>query len=152
GHNTIGFNLQTSFLSGYGGLVAPPFDRFYAGGENDLRGFDIRTVSPLAFLSNKSVIALSNPDGTIVPKDPANPRLGAYTIPIPIQQIVAPGGDLSLIGNLEYRIYIVGPVALAPFMDVGTNTIVRASQLRINSGQLNDINSTIFGCPALDAG
>jgi outer membrane protein insertion porin family len=152
GHNTVGFNIQTSFLSGYGGLVAPPFDRFYAGGENDLRGFDIRTVSPLAFLSNKSIIALSNPDGSIVPRDPANPRRGAYIVPIPIQQIVAPGGDLSMIGNLEYRIYIVGPVALAPFMDIGTNSIVRSSQLRINTGQLSDINSTIFGCPALDAG
>src|SRR5437660_3193882 len=47
--NTIGYNIQASFLSGYGGLVAPPFDRFYMGGENDIRVFDIRTVSPLAF-------------------------------------------------------------------------------------------------------
>src|SRR5206468_2637966 len=30
GRNAIGYNLQASFLSGYGGLVAPPFDRFYA--------------------------------------------------------------------------------------------------------------------------
>jgi len=152
GRNAIGYNLQASFLSGYGGLVAPPFDRFYAGGENDLRGFDIRTVTPLAFLPDSAAIALTNPDGTVVPKDPTNPRRGPYTIPIPIQQIVAPGGDLSLIGNLEYRITIVGPVALAPFVDLGTNSIVRNSQLRINSGQLQTINSTVYGCPKLDAG
>jgi outer membrane protein insertion porin family len=54
------------------------------------------------------------------------------------------------VGNLEYRITIVGPVALAPFMDIGINSIVRKSQLRINSGQLQDINNTLFGCPRAD--
>ena len=53
--NAIGINFQGSFLTGYGGLVAPPFQRFYMGGENDLRGFDIRSVSPIAFLPNKAV-------------------------------------------------------------------------------------------------
>ncbi len=148
--NAIGFNIQGSFLTGYGGLVAPPFERFYMGGENDLRGFDIRSVSPVAFLPDKFDFPLTNPDGTRVPKDPSNPRRGAYTVPIPIERIVFPGGDASLVGNLEYRITIAGPVALAPFVDAGLNPIVRKSQLRINSGQLNDINNTKFGCPALD--
>jgi outer membrane protein insertion porin family len=150
--NAIGFNFQGSFLTGYGGVVAPPFERFYLGGENDLRGFDIRSVSPIAFLPNKAVINLTNPDGTTVPKDPSNPRAGAYTIPLPVQQIVFPGGDLSLVTNLEYRITIYGPLALAPFMDLGVDPILRPSQLRINSGQLNDINTTPWGCPALDVG
>src|SRR5581483_6259515 len=141
--NAIGINFQGSFLTGYGGLVAPPFSRFYQGGENDLRGFDIRSVSPVAFLPNKAVINLTNPDGTIVPKDPRNPRSGAYTIPLPIQQIVFPGGDLSLVSNIEYRVTIVGPVAIAPFMDFGVDPILRPSQLRINSGQLTDINTTV---------
>ncbi len=104
GRNTIGFNVQGSFLAGYGGVVAPPFERFYLGGENDIRGFDIRSVSPVAFLPDKS----SN------------------------------------------RFTIAGPVALAPFVDVGMNPIIRNSQLRINPGQLADINTTVFGCPALD--
>jgi outer membrane protein insertion porin family len=148
--NTIGFNLQASFLSGYGGLVAPPFERFYMGGDNDLRGFDIRSISPVAFLPDKSAISLRNPDGSIVPKDPSNPLRGAYTIPLPLQRIVFPGGDMSVVTNLEYRITIAGPVALAPFMDLGINPILRNSQLRINPGQLSDINNTAFGCPALD--
>ncbi|HZE27747.1 MAG TPA: outer membrane protein assembly factor BamA [Terriglobales bacterium] len=148
--NAIGVNFQGSFLTGYGGLVAPPFQRFYMGGENDLRGFDIRSVSPIAFLANRAVINLTNPDGTTVLKDPTNPRLGAYTIPLPIQSIVQPGGDLNLFGNVEYRISIVGPVTLAPFMDMGIDPILRQSQLRINPGQLADINNTLFGCPALD--
>ncbi|PYX41691.1 MAG: hypothetical protein DMG81_03140 [Acidobacteria bacterium] len=148
--NAIGVNFQGSFLSGYGGLVAPPFQRFYMGGENDLRGFDIRSVSPIAFLPNKAVINLSNPDGSIVLKDPSNPRAGAYTIPLPIQSIVQPGGDLSVFGNVEYRISIVGPVTIAPFMDMGIDPILRTTQLRINPGQLSDINNTPFGCPQLD--
>jgi outer membrane protein insertion porin family len=149
-HNTIGINFQGSFMTGYGGLVAPPFQRFYLGGETDLRGFDIRSVSPIAFLANKALVTLVNPDGSAVPKDPRNPRAGSYTIPIPIQQIVFPGGDLSLVTNAEYRITIVGPVALAPFVDLGVVPILRQSQLRVASGQLTDINNTIFGCPQLD--
>ena len=150
GRNTIGFNVQGSFLAGYGGVVAPPFERFYLGGENDIRGFDIRSVSPVAFLPDKSAITLQNPDGTVVPKDPSNPLRGAYTVPVPVERIVFPGGDASLVTNMEYRFTIAGPVALAPFVDVGMNPIIRGSQLRINPGQLADINNTIFGCPALD--
>ena len=86
----------------------------------------------------------------LVPKDPTNPLRGSYTIPVPVEQIVFPGGDASLVTNLEYRITIAGPVALAPFVDVGMNPIVRGSQLRINPGQLANINTTVFGCPALD--
>jgi outer membrane protein insertion porin family len=152
GRNTIGFNFQGSFLTGYGGVVAPPFERFYLGGENDIRGFDVRSVSPVAFLPDKGVITLTNPDGTIVPKDPTNPLRGAYTIPVPVERIVFPGGDASLVTNLEYRVTIAGPVALAPFMDLGLDPIIRNSQLRINPGQLADINNTVFGCPALDIG
>ncbi|HVO60259.1 MAG TPA: outer membrane protein assembly factor BamA [Terriglobales bacterium] len=152
GHNTFGYRVQASFLSGFGGLVAPPFDRFYTGGENDLRGFDIRSVSPYAYLPTNVSINLTNPDGTVVPRDPTNPRRGAYTVTIPFQQIVEPGGDFSIVGNAEYRFTIVGPVAVAPFVDIGTNSILRNSQLRINSGQLQDINSVFFGCPSLDPG
>jgi len=148
--NAIGINFQTSFLTGYGGLVAPPFQRFYMGGENDLRGFDIRSISPIAFLPNKTVINLTNPDGSVVLKNPNNPRQGPYQIPIPFASIVQPGGDFSTFGNVEYRISIVGPVTLAPFMDLGVDPILRPSQLRINSGQLSDINNSLFGCPALD--
>src|SRR5260370_29171200 len=119
GRNTVAFNVQGSFISGFGGLVAPPFQRFYMGGENDLRGFDTRTVSPVAFLPSAGSITLTNPDGTPVLKDPANPRLGTPTIPIPADQILFPGAELSLVTNLEYRITIAGPVAAAPFLHTG---------------------------------
>jgi len=152
GRNAIGFSLNGSFISGFGGLVAPPFQRFYMGGENDIRGFDIRSVSPVAFLPSSNVITLTNPDNTPVLKDPSNPRLGNWTIPIPVDQIVFPGGDLSAWGNLEYRITIAGPVALAPFIDAGIDPIVRKSQLQIAQVQYDQVISTPFGCPQLDAG
>jgi len=152
GRNTVGFNFQGSFLTGYGGLVPPPFQRFYDGGETDLRGFDIRSVSPVAFLPSTTSIALRNPDGSYVPKNPANPLQGNYTIPVPLDQVVFPGGDLSLTGNLEYRITIAGPVALAPFVDTGIEPILRTSQLKISSSELDLLDSTVFGCPTQDLG
>jgi outer membrane protein insertion porin family len=150
--NTVGFNITGSFLTGYGGLVPPPFQRFYDGGENDLRGFDIRSISPVSFLPTTTTTPLRNPDGSIVPKNPANPLQGSYTIPIPVNQIVFPGGDLSVTGNVEYRITIAGPVALAPFVDMGVEPILRDSQLKISTQQLDMLNSSIFGCPMLDIG
>jgi outer membrane protein insertion porin family len=148
--NTVGIHFQGSFLSGFGGLVAPPFQRSYMGGENDLRGFDIRSVSPVAFLPTVSAVALRNPDGSFVLKDPSNPAKGNYTIPVPVDQITFPGGDLSLVSNVEYRITIAGPVAIAPFFDFGFDPVVRRSQLRINNGQFTSINNTPYGCPELD--
>jgi outer membrane protein insertion porin family len=147
--NALGFNVQGSFITGYGGLVAPPFQRTYMGGENDLRGFDIRSISPVAFLPNVGSIALTNQDGTPVLKDPQNPRAGPVTVPIPIDQIVFPGGDLSIVTNFEYRITIVGPVALAPFVDTGIDPILRPSQLQIAQVQYESVVGTQFGCPLL---
>ena len=150
--NAFGYNVQASYISGWGGLVAPPFQRFYMGGEYDLRGFDIRSVSPVAFLPNSNAITLTNPDGTPVLKNPLNPRQGNWTIPIPVDQIVFPGGDLSVFTNLEYRITIAGPVAIVPFVDGGVDPIVRRSQLQIAQQQYDQVVSTYFGCPQLDAG
>jgi len=150
--SAFGFNVQGSYISGFGGLVAPPFQRFYMGGDYDLRGFDIRSISPVAFLPNSNVITLTNPDGTPVLKNPSNPRQGNWTIPIPVDQIVFPGGDLSVFTNLEYRFYIVSQVAIVPFVDGGIDPIVRRSQLEIASQQYQQVISTYFGCPKLDAG
>jgi outer membrane protein insertion porin family len=50
---------------------------------------------------------------------------------------------------VEYRIRVVGPVTLAPFMDFGMNFALRESQLKINSTSLAQLNGTAFGCPTL---
>jgi outer membrane protein insertion porin family len=159
--NAIGYKVASSFITGYNGVVAPPFERAYLGGENDLRGFDIRTISPIAFLPSTQTVSLRNQDGSFVPKNPrvpvgsdstgrCVPVANCWNIPVPFEQLVTPGGDLSVVGNLEYRIAVAGPVTLAPFMDVGVNPIVRPSQLKINQGQFDDLRSALFGCPNLD--
>jgi len=160
--NAIGYNLQGSFITGYSGIVAPPFERAYLGGENDIRGFDIRTISPIAYLPSAQSVPLRNGDGTFVPKNPAGPPVGpdgngscapvknCWFIPVPYNQLVTPGGDLSLNGNFEYRITIAGPVAIAPFVDMGVDPIIRTSQLQTNLTQYNTLVNTLFGCPALD--
>jgi outer membrane protein insertion porin family len=153
GHQTLGFRVQTSFLSGYGGIPAPPFQRFYMGGENDVRGFDIHTITPYAFLTTTVSVPLLNPDGRPV-TDPNNSRRlnpacnpsNAICFPVPIQQLVFPGGDTMVIGNLEYRIPIAGPVTLALFNDIGIDGVARTSQLRLSSSQLQTLNTTQFGC------
>ncbi len=158
--NAVGYNLQASFITGYGGIVAPPFERAYLGGENDLRGFDIRMVSPLAYLPGVQNVPLRNPDGSLVPANPNFPAQtntsggcvsNCFNIPVPYQQIVTPGGDLSLHGNFEYRITIAGPVAIAPFVDVGTDPILRTSQLQISQAEFSTLQNTYFGCPTLNA-
>jgi outer membrane protein insertion porin family len=158
--NALGYNVQASFITGFGGIVAPPFERAYLGGENDLRGFDIRTVSPIAYLPSAQSVPLRNPDGTLVPANPRFPVLqgsngtcvsNCFNIPVPYNQLVTPGGDLSLHGNLEYRITIAGPVAIAPFVDVGTDPILRTSQLQTNPVQYSTLINTEFGCPILNA-
>jgi outer membrane protein insertion porin family len=150
GRNTFGYRIQGSFLTGYAGKVAPPFQRFYVGGDTDLRGFDIRAVSPVSFLANLVSFPLMNPDGSTVPVDPNNPRRGNVTIPVPVYTLIYPGGDTSIITNAEYRIPIAGPVTLAGFVDTGWDFALRQSQLRLSSTNINDLNNAQFGCQFID--
>jgi outer membrane protein insertion porin family len=147
--NTLGIRLQGSFINGFGGSEAPPYQRFYMGGESDLRGFDVRTVSPYVFVSTVQNFQLTNPDGSPVPVDPTNPRRGNVTVPLPVNNITLPGGDTQFIANVEYRIHVIGPITLAPFADFGMDMVTRPSQLKVSSDSLTQLNSTVFGCPAI---
>ncbi len=149
GRNTFGFRVLGSWISGYGGQVAPPFDRYYMGGDTDIRGFDIRAVSPVAFFPTVVTVVLRNPDGTAVPLNPSNPRQGNWTITIPVDQIIFPGGDTNLVNNLEYRVPIAGPVTIAAFVDTGMDFISQESQLRVAGPQVTTLQTTVFGCPTL---
>jgi outer membrane protein insertion porin family len=143
----LGIHIQGAFISGWQGRVAPPYQRSYLGGDNDLRGFDIRTVSPYVFVNTVQNLTLTNPDGTPVPVDPTNPRKGTVQIPLPVTSITFPGGDTSVVGNFEYRIKVIGPVDIVPFADIGMNAALRSSQLRIAPDSLTQLNNTVFGCP-----
>ena len=152
GHNVLGYRLQFAHITGFGGEVAPPSNRIYTGGEQDVRGFDVRSSSPYTFIPNKVMFNLTNPDGTIVPRDPTNPALGAVQIPLPIYRLVSIGGDTSITSNVEYRIPIVNQVTFAFFTDFGMTFDLQPGQLRQNAAGLSTIDSPLYGCPILTNG
>jgi outer membrane protein insertion porin family len=148
GNQTFGIRVQGSFITGFSGKTAPPYERFFMGGDTDLRGFDVRSVSPAAFIPDKTSVVLTNPDGTAVLLNPNNPRQGPYTVTVPVNRLVYPGGDTSIVANLEYRIPIAGPLVFAFFVDTGMDMAVLQSGLRLSNALVNDLNNQPFGCPA----
>ena len=44
--------------------MPPPFRRSYMGGENDIRGFDIWTISPMIWIPDTANVPIVNADGT----------------------------------------------------------------------------------------
>jgi outer membrane protein insertion porin family len=151
GNQTLGIRLQGSFIRGLGGKTAPPFERFFQGGDTDLRGFDVRSVSPVAFIASQTTVPLMNPDGSTVPLNPNNLRQGPYTITVPTTVPVYPGGDTSIVANVEYRIPIAGPLAFALFADAGMDMAVLQSQLRLSDTLVSELNDQPFGCPSQNA-
>jgi outer membrane protein insertion porin family len=149
GHNVLGYRVQVAHISGFGGEVAPPIHRFYSGGEQDLRGFDTRSVSPYTFIPNKINFTLTNPDGTSVPLDPTNPALGNVQVPLPIYRLVSIGGDTQIVSNLEYRIPIVSQVTFAFFTDFGMTFDALPGQLRQSAAGQAIIDGAQYGCPKI---
>ncbi len=148
GRNVLALRTQMSYIQGFSGDVAPPFSRFYSGGDNELRGFDIRAATPYGFIPVRQSITLTNPDGTPVPIDPSNYTLGNIPIPIPIYRPVAVGGDVKFTSNIEYRIPLGGPVQFAIFDDFDLTSVVRHSQLRQSVEGADQLNSPLYGCTA----
>jgi outer membrane protein insertion porin family len=142
----IGMHFSGKFISGYGGKTAPPFSRFYMGGENDIRGFDIWGISPFAYIPSQATMNVLNSDGSIRSTKVVNANgtvsLQGVTQQIPIYQFIAPGGDTAVVTNFEYRIPIVGPVTLALFDDTGADRLIQTSQLRLSPDRISALNST----------
>ncbi len=142
-NHVIGFHLLGRYLMGYGGKVAPPYSRFYMGGENDIRGFQNWSVSPAAFIPNSESVPVYNADGTQRTQNVVVAGVSTsvpVTMNVPIYQTIFPGGDTQGVFNFEYRIPIIGPVTLAPFVDVGVNRISLPSQLTISSDRVTQLN------------
>jgi len=140
----LAFHFMGSLLTGYGGKVAPPFARTFIGGEQDIRGFEIWGITPIAFIASDATVNVLNNDGsarqqkvvlngvqTLVPS----------TMTIPTYQLITPGGDTQLIGNFEYRIKIFGPVTLALFFDMGQNRILLPGELKMNPTRVSQLNA-----------
>ena len=148
GRNTFGMRLQAIYIAGFSGDVAPPFDRPSAGGEADLRGFDVRTVSPYGFVPTRVLFNLTNPDGTTVPRDPTNPSLGPIQVPLPVYGIATTGGDTNLTANFQYMIPIYGrTVGFNFFDDFGMDMALSNGQLRQSPEGIDMLDSPLYGCP-----
>jgi outer membrane protein insertion porin family len=130
--NVLGFHASAAFTSGFGGGEPPPYSRFYMGGESDIRGFDIRSITPVTFIPVATTQQFTYTCNTCLdgfgrplPRTVSVPALG-YTITFP-------GGDTQGYGNVEYRIPIVGSTVQAVlFFDGGTNGILRRNALQLD--------------------
>jgi len=141
----IGMRLLVSSVIGYGGRVVPPFSRYYIGGEMDVRGFDIRTVSPVAFYPTVVSVCNRNNNGqpiTGTTQTGASTNSCGSSTSFPIESPIFPGGDTEAIYNFEYRFPIVGSTAsMAFFSDTGGDFILYPNQLKLATGALSTIES-----------
>ena len=146
-------NNSLSFVNG-----VPIYERFFLGDEFSIRGYNTRSVGPIApvetFLTSRNVRIARNSFGDIqelganeiTPTDRAAlAALGTFTGPTGSnvarmsQSFQFIGGDTQLLGNFEYRIPIFGPVTAALFTDIGTAFNLRSAETQtINSNFLPD--------------
>jgi outer membrane protein insertion porin family len=139
----LALHLMGTSITGYGGKYVPPFSRTFMGGEQDIRGFEIWGITPIAFIpSSGSVNVLNDDFSPRTQKVVSNGSIvnSQVTMTVPTYQLITPGGDTQLLGNFEYRIPIFGPVILAPFFDAGVDKILRANQLTIEPSRIGDLN------------
>jgi outer membrane protein insertion porin family len=143
GH-VFGARFLGTMISGYGGKSAPPFNRYYIGGEQDVRGFEIWGISPIAFIPSAATVNVLNADGSQRLQKSfdsgGNVTYTSATMTIPVYQAIAIGGDTQAVTNLEYRIPIFGPVTLAAFFDAGWDRVTLPSQLTIAKSRLDQLN------------
>jgi outer membrane protein insertion porin family len=99
-------------------MAVPFFERIFLGGEFNIRGFDIRSVSPWAITRSAQLDQGGNP---II-----DPATGLISI---TEGIIPVGGDTSVVLTGEYRVPIVGPLQVTGFADLGTSTVLRKSNL-----------------------
>jgi outer membrane protein insertion porin family len=118
----------------------PIFERFFLGDEFTIRGYNVRSISPIApvdsFITSRNVQFASNASGNpeVIPELPqaAATALGTFTGPSGANVASLPrsftsiGGDTQLLGNFEYRIPIISDaVSIAAFADIGTAFNIR---------------------------
>src|SRR5262245_42357062 len=114
GRNTLAMRFSGSYVQAFPNKSIPFYELFFMGGDYDLRGFDFRSVSPIAFISRT--------------KDTVDASTGEV-IKVPYDDIVHVGGDTQALFNFEYRIPIAGPITLAPFVDIGNSWVTNSKSL-----------------------
>lgn len=144
---TLGFRVQFGHIRAFGKRFesnsfsyvngTPIFNRFFLGGEETIRGYDIRSISPTAPIrsnfSTQNIFAtdLSGNRLRIRPANRATPNSIAPSVLSDFEVTGAEstiqsgartftGGDAQLLVNVEYRVPIFGPLAFVPFLDIGS--------------------------------
>lgn len=150
--NKVRNSNSLAFVNG-----VPIFERYFLGDEFTLRGYNVRSISPIApvdlFVTSRNVIAASNSSGTPTAATglPASfaaalAQVGTFTgsggsnpTKLGGTTFTSVGGDTQILGNFEYRIPLIGPASMAAFADVGTVFNLRKGDLQIiNSNFLSD--------------
>ena len=140
--NVLGFHASGAFITGYGGGEPPPYSRFYMGGESDIRGFDIRSITPVTFIPVATTQQFTFSCNTCL-NGGGGPSLRTVSVPVLGYTITFPGGDTQGWGNAEYRIPIVGNTVQAVlFFDAGTNGILRKGALRLDPTGFSNLTTS----------
>jgi outer membrane protein insertion porin family len=149
----------------------PIYERFFLGDEFTIRGYNVRSISPVTpldtYITSRNVTVATAPDGTPVAVpgiSQAFAAIGTFTgasgsniAQLP-RAYTATGADTQLLGNFEYRFPIIGRVVGgAFFVDVGSAFNLRSkTEQRYSSEFLADqpFLQTIglIRCPRLDNG
>ncbi len=153
GRNVLAVRAQLGYVQGFGGAVAPPQNRFYAGGDSELRGFDARSATPYGYVPSRINFQLTNPDGSCVPRDPTNTQDNqCIQVPLPVYGVASIGGDTSFTSNLEYRIPIVGTLMFSVFDDFGLDVVTNHGQLKQSPEGFASLLAPLYGCPVFNNG
>ena len=115
GRQTLAVRFLGSFVSGFNGTAIPYYQRFFMGGDFDIRGFDFRQITPIAHVVRNITVT--------------DPETG-NSVTRPYDDVVWVGGDTQGVLNIEYRIPLVGRVfTMAPYFDIGNAWVARKDQL-----------------------
>lgn len=144
--HVLAFHVLATMTTGYDGKLIPPYSRGFIGGEQDVRGFEIWGITPIAFIPSSASVNVLNDDGSARTQKIISGGAitsSPVTMTIPIYQLVTPGGDTRVVGNFEYRIPIIGnTVILAAFTDAGLDKILLPNQLVLAQSRTNDLNTS----------
>src|SRR5690349_22410521 len=172
---TVGSFATSAKVRGANSLAfvdgVPIFERFFLGDEFTIRGYNVRSISPIApvdtFITSRNVVLAENPTQTPIPVTGLSTgaiNLGLFTgtsganVALLPRSFTSVGGDTQVLANLEYRIPIIGDaVSLAAFADIGNAFNLRSksdqsfsSEFLTDQPFLGSVGST--SCPRFSSG
>jgi outer membrane protein insertion porin family len=172
---TVGSFATTATVQNANSLAfvagVPIYERFFLGDEFTIRGYNVRSISPITpldnFITSRNVVLATAPTGTPTPI-PGLPQslasIGTFTGPTGSNVVQLPrnytntGGDTQFLGNFEYRIPVFGSaVSAALFVDVGSSFNLRSKGAQTYSSEFladQPFLSTVgfVACPRLPGG